>query len=126
MKLGPVTKLYKRNTATSKKLDDDVLSANYDAIVILRFMSNLEQFRSRISDAWSAEIDKIKEVLVLKGTFSETTMFVYSSTIVQVSSIIPVSFRQRVVLTNLCPIPQNKPLKRPPRLGLNDSIERFS
>ena len=97
MKLGPVTKLYKRNTATSKKLDDDVLSANYDAIVIFRFMANLEQFRSRISDAWSAEIDKIKEVLVLKGTFSETTMFVYSSTIVQVSSIIPVSFRQRVV-----------------------------
>ena len=97
MKLGPVTKLYKRNTATSKKLDDDVLSANYDAIVIFRFMSNLEQFGSRISDAWSAEIDKIKEVLVLKGTFSETTMFVYSSTIVQVSSIIPVSFRQRVV-----------------------------
>ena len=97
MKLGPVTKLYKRNTATSKKLDDDVLSANYDAIVIFRFMANLERFRSRISDAWSAEIDKIKEVLVLKGTFSETTMFVYSSTIVQVSSIIPVSFRQRVV-----------------------------
>ena len=126
MKLGPVTKLYKRNTATSKKLDDDVLSANYDAIVIFRFMANLEKFRSRISDAWSAEIGKIKEVLVLKGTFSETTMFVYSSTIVQVSSIIPVSSRQRVVLTNLCPIPQNKPLKRPPRLGLNDSIERSS
>ena len=94
MKLGPVTKLDK---TTSKKLDDDVLSANYDAIVIFRFMANLERFRSRISDAWSAEIDKIKEVLVLKGTFSETTMFVYSSTIVQVSSIIPVSFRQRVV-----------------------------
>ena len=73
MKLGPVTKLDKRNTATLKKLDDDVLSANYDAIVIFRFMANLEQFRSRISDAWSAEIGKIKEVLVLKGTFSETT-----------------------------------------------------
>ena len=75
MKLGPVTKLDKRNTATSKKLDDDVLSANYDAIVIFRFMANLERFRSRISDAWSAEIDKIKEFLVLKGTFSETTCF---------------------------------------------------
>ena len=73
MKLGPVTKLDKRNTATSKKLDDDVLSANYDAIVIFQFMANLEQFRSRISHAWSAEIDKIKEVLVLKGIFSETT-----------------------------------------------------
>ena len=73
MKLGPVTKLDK---TTSKKLDDDVLSANYDAIVIFRFMANLERFRSRISDAWSAEIDKIKEFLVLKGTFSETT-YVY-------------------------------------------------
>ena len=34
MKLGPVTKRYKRNMATSKKLDDDIKSANYDAIVI--------------------------------------------------------------------------------------------
>ena len=81
MKLGPVTKLDK---TTSKKLDDDVLSANYDAIVIFRFMSNLEQFRSRISDAWSAEIDKIKEGLVLKGIFSKTTyvcVFKYHSSI---------------------------------------------
>ena len=72
MKLGPVIKLDKRNTETSKKLDDDVLSANYDAIVIIRLIANLEQFRSQISDAWSTEIDKIKEVLVLKGTFSKT------------------------------------------------------
>ena len=72
MKLGPVIKLDKRNTETSKKLDDDVLSANYDAIVIIRLIANLEQFRSQISDAWSTEIDKIKEVLLLKGTFSET------------------------------------------------------
>ena len=34
MKLGPVTKLDKRNTATSKKIDDNVMSANCDAIVI--------------------------------------------------------------------------------------------
>ena len=33
MKLGPVTKLDKRNTATSKKIDDDVMSANCDVIV---------------------------------------------------------------------------------------------
>ena len=81
MKLGPVTKLDK---TTSKKLDDDVLSANYDAIVIFRFMANLERFRSRISDAWSAEIDKIKEGLVLKGIFSKTTyvcVFKYHSSI---------------------------------------------
>ena len=34
MKHGPVTKLDKRNMATSKKFDGDVLSANFDVIVI--------------------------------------------------------------------------------------------
>ena len=33
MKLGPVTKLNKENTSMSKKLDDDVMSANCDFIV---------------------------------------------------------------------------------------------
>ena len=33
MKLGPVTKFDKRNTATSKKFDNDVVSGNYDVIV---------------------------------------------------------------------------------------------
>ena len=49
MKLGAATKRDKRNTATSKKLDHDVLSANYDAIVIFRIMANLEQFRCMVS-----------------------------------------------------------------------------
>ena len=34
MKLGPVPKLDKRHKTTSKKLDDDVISTNCDAIVI--------------------------------------------------------------------------------------------
>ena len=34
MKLGPVTKLDKRNKTTSKEFDDDVMSENCDAIVI--------------------------------------------------------------------------------------------
>ena len=34
MKLGPVTKPDKRNKATSKKFDDDIISANCDVIVI--------------------------------------------------------------------------------------------
>ena len=35
MKPGPVTKLEKRNTATSKKkLDDDIISGNCDVVVI--------------------------------------------------------------------------------------------
>ena len=33
MKLGPITKFDKKNTATSEKLDDHVLSANDDVIV---------------------------------------------------------------------------------------------
>ena len=36
MKLGPVTKLHKRNKATSKKIDNDVMSENCDVIVIFR------------------------------------------------------------------------------------------
>ena len=34
MKLGPVTKLDKRKKTASKKLDDDVMTLNCDAIVI--------------------------------------------------------------------------------------------
>ena len=34
MELGPVTKLDKRNTTTSKKIDDDIMSENCDLIVI--------------------------------------------------------------------------------------------
>ena len=36
MKLGPVTKLDKRNKAMSKKNDDDAISENCDAIVIFQ------------------------------------------------------------------------------------------
>ena len=35
MQLGPVTELDKRNITRSKKIDDDVMSANCDVIVIL-------------------------------------------------------------------------------------------
>ena len=34
MKLGPVTKLYKRNKTSSKKLDDDFMSEHFDVITI--------------------------------------------------------------------------------------------
>ena len=36
MKLGSVTKLDKRNKTKSKSFDDDVMSGNYDVIVIFR------------------------------------------------------------------------------------------
>ena len=34
MKLGPVTRLDKRNKTTSKKFDNDLMSKNFDVIVI--------------------------------------------------------------------------------------------
>ena len=34
MKLGPVTKLVKRNTTASKKVGDNVVSTEYDYIVL--------------------------------------------------------------------------------------------
>ena len=52
MKLGPVNKFDKRNTVTSKKIDDDVMSANFGVIVIV-IMANLEQSESLIRDTWS-------------------------------------------------------------------------
>ena len=46
MKLGPMTKLGKRNSAMSKKIDDDDMSASYDVIDIVFFLwpilSNLD------------------------------------------------------------------------------------
>ena len=53
MKLGRVIKLYKRNTTTVTKFDDDVVSSNYNIIVNIPIMADLEQFRSRILDVWS-------------------------------------------------------------------------
>ena len=51
MKLGPVTNLDKGNKTTSKKIDDDVISENYDVIVIFQFTTNLEQWGSQILNA---------------------------------------------------------------------------
>ena len=45
MKLGPVTKLDNRKKNNVKKLDDDVMSANFDVIVIFPIYSQFEVFR---------------------------------------------------------------------------------
>ena len=50
MKLEPVTKLDKRNKATSTKIDDDVMSEDCDVIVFFQFTANLEQCESLIPD----------------------------------------------------------------------------
>ena len=51
MELGLLTKLDKRNKATSKKIDDDIVSENCDVIAIFfLFTDNLEQSVSQILD----------------------------------------------------------------------------
>ena len=64
MKLGTVTKVDKWNTATSKKIDDNATSRKCDIIVIFTFIVNLEQFGSKIWDAWS-----VKFTILLIVTF---------------------------------------------------------
>ena len=64
MKLGPITKLYKRNMEASKKFEDDIMSKNCDVLSFFWFMGNLEQPGSRISDARS-----VKLTFSLKATF---------------------------------------------------------
>ena len=56
MKLEPVTKLDKKNTATSKKLDDDVMSLIVTSSSFFRFMASLQQSGSRIPGAWSIRL----------------------------------------------------------------------
>ena len=43
MKLGPLTKLDKRNTTMPKKIDDDVMSAIVTSLPFFRFTTNLGQ-----------------------------------------------------------------------------------
>ena len=50
MKHGPVAKLDKINTVTSRKFDDNFMSAYFP------IYTNLERFGNRIPDAWSVKI----------------------------------------------------------------------
>ena len=57
MELGPITKRDKRNTAMWKKLDDDIMSATYDVIVIFPIHGLIwEQSGSWIPNAWSVKL----------------------------------------------------------------------
>ena len=69
MKRGLVTKLEKGKTATSKNIDNDVMSANGDVIAFYPFMAHLQPSRSRIPDAWS-----------IKLTFSSAMTFYLTKT----------------------------------------------
>ena len=86
MKLGPVTKLDKRKKTTSKKIGDDIMSENYDVIVIFLIYGQFGAIRkpNSLPNLYyfcqimliflekNAGISKIKRALVLKGIFSET------------------------------------------------------
>ena len=85
MKLAPATKLDKRNTALSKKIDDDVILANCDDIIIFFIYG---QF----------------------GVTRKLNMCAYLRTKFHVSSIILTSFRQGWG-NFILPPSQNKPLK---------------
>ena len=50
MKLGPVTKLDKGNTSMSKKIADDVMSANCHVIVIFPIYDRFAAIRKPDSD----------------------------------------------------------------------------
>ena len=56
VKLGPVTKLEKKNTAISKKSDDSVLSEFMTSLSLFGFIANLKQFRSRRPDVLSVNL----------------------------------------------------------------------
>ena len=56
MKLRPVTKLEKRNKATSNIVDDDVMLENCDIIVIFWIFGQFGVVRSRIPDTESAKV----------------------------------------------------------------------
>ena len=45
MKLGPVTKPNKKNKTTSKKIDDGIISENYDVTVIFLIYGQFEAIR---------------------------------------------------------------------------------
>ena len=55
MKLGPVTKLDKKKT-TSKKIDDNVMLANYDVIVIFPIFGQFGAIRKSDSEAESVKL----------------------------------------------------------------------
>ena len=57
MKAGPVTKLDKRNKTTSQKFDVDVMSENYEVIVIFLIFGQFgairrPDFRHRVSKSY--------------------------------------------------------------------------
>ena len=66
MKLGAETELNKKNKTTSKKIDDEIMSANFEAIIIFLIYANLEQSRSWIPNVWCIKLIIFNSYLLLK------------------------------------------------------------
>ena len=56
MKLGPLTKLDKRNKRMSKKIDDDVMSANCDVIIVFPIYGQFGAIRKPDSGCMSVKL----------------------------------------------------------------------
>ena len=69
MKLGPVTKIDKRNTAASKKIDNNICQQIVTPLSFFQFMANLQPPESWIQNTW-----------LIKLTFSLTITFYRTTT----------------------------------------------
>ena len=67
MKFGPVTKLDKRNKATSKNFDYDVCQEIVTSLSFFLFLTNLEQSRG-----WDRETKSVKVMISVIVTFCLT------------------------------------------------------
>ena len=56
MKLGPVTKLDKRNKTGSKKIDDDICREIETSLLFFGFLANLEQSGDRVPDTEPSKV----------------------------------------------------------------------
>ena len=65
MKFGPVTTRDKRNNVTSKKIDDDVMSANCDVIVFFTIHGQFGAIRKPDSGFHTKNENRTKKSLTL-------------------------------------------------------------
>ena len=75
MKLGAETELNKRNKTTSKKFDDEIMSANFEAMVIFSIYANLEQSRRWIPDVGCIKLTIFNSYLLLKKHKKTVALF---------------------------------------------------
>ena len=69
MKLGPVTKIDKRNKTTSKTFDDDVMTGNFEVIVIFPIYGQFEAI-------WKADSESIAQKFYI---FIKSNLLSYKS-----------------------------------------------